>query len=156
IKGRYYMYRYSANNTGSEGDTFIKSILYIGVTESNGDFCDFLHKHPDRNFERGARLDTPIRTHGLVFYLSNNFYLIGNTEQGKAINFIALREPINKDFNIMLGYTLTSNADRVLIAGRVVVIKDQTASENFIKRDYLTNFDEAAEKFSLSVLGDPD
>ena len=162
IAGKYYMYRASsANDREGSQNVIIKSFVTIkcGKRLRSGRrpslVCRFTIQHPDREYDPAVRGDTPITTHGIIMYHSGEYWLFGNTEGGQGVKVIALREPLKPDFNLLVGFATTTNADRVLINGRVVLIREPQAGVSGIRRLREKDFDFNAEKFSLELLAGP-
>ena len=157
LAGVYYMYRLSTtvrhvveNGRPRVVTTVVKSLLEIRQTESGNQAIDFLHLHPDRQHRPG--LDDLKKTRGIAFSIVPNTFLVGSTENGKALEVIALRNPTSRSPSRILGYTLTSNFDHSLISARVVLVPKPKDEAVELGRIFTHEFDAAKEKFSLNLL----
>jgi hypothetical protein len=146
VTGTYYAYRNS-----SERGEIVKSFMVIREGSLPGPYFDFEHFHPDRIYD-SERGDEPRRTHGFVFSLNNNLFLIGNTENGRTLSLFGIREPFAKEFHNLLGYNLTTNMDRILFATIMVFVKDQHAHRGGIGRFGINKFDEYKPGFKKELL----
>jgi hypothetical protein len=146
VKGTYYAYRSS-----SERGEIVKSFIEIREPSLPGSYFDFEHFHPDRIYD-SERGDEPRRTHGFVFSLNNNLFLIGNTENGRTLSLFGIREPFAKEFHNLLGYNLTTNMDRILFATLMVFVKDPDAHRGGIGRFGVNKFEEHKPGFKKELL----
>jgi hypothetical protein len=146
VTGTYYAYRSS-----SERGEIVKSFMVIREGSLPGPYFDFEHFHPDRIYD-SERGDEPRRTHGFVFSLNNNLFLIGNTENGRTLSLFGIREPFAKEFHNLVGYNLTTNMDRILFATLMVFVKDQHAHRGGIGRFGINKFDDYKPGFKKELL----
>src|SRR5262249_36813033 len=134
------------DGAGAKDGSIVKSYLEINVSEKPR-YASFSHWHPDRFYNpaaksEGRRLNkAPRRSSGVAIHLGNYVYLLGNTEHGNAIDFFALRDPMNADFFSISGVNLSTNLDRILFWARTILVKDEAAVEN-IARMKISDFDQ--------------
>jgi hypothetical protein len=135
----------------------VKSYVEINVSEKPR-YASFTHWHPDRFYNPAAKSEVrrlnkaPRRSSGVAIHLGNYFYLLGNTEHGHAIDFFALRDPLNADFFSISGFNLSTNLDRVLFSARTILVKDEEATEKDIMRMKTSDFDQELEGFDIRIL----
>jgi hypothetical protein len=146
VCGKYYAYRNS-----SESGKIVKSFLEIREHSRQGAYFDFEHFHPDRIYDKDLG-DTPRRTHGLVFYLNNNIFMIGNTESGQTMNIFGIREPFGQHFHVLFGFNLTTNMDHILFSTLMIFEKDESASMGHIERFPVEKFPKMNTKFKKELL----
>jgi hypothetical protein len=113
MSGRYVMLRKSVHS----GQTIVKSLLEIRRTGGKEEQLHIVHSHRDRhNVERVSK--------GFVFSLVRMTYCVLRVEHGEGMEFLVLREPIQRDFEKMMGFLISMNMDRSVIEARVCVERD--------------------------------
>jgi hypothetical protein len=169
VGGKYYAYRTSTSvkdaltgastkdKASAKEGLIVKSYVEINVSEKPR-CASFSHWHPDRFYNPAAKSEVrrlnkaPRRSSGVAIHLGSYFYLLGNTEHGHAIDFFALRDPLNADFFSLSGFNLSTNLDRTLFSARTILIKDEKATEQDIMRMKISDFDQELEGFDIRIL----
>ena len=178
VRGKYHAYRTSTSakevlsakegvpavegafakgGVSAKDGLIVKSYLEINVSEKPR-YASFSHSHPDRFYNPAAKSEVrrlnkaPRRSSGVAVHLGNYFYLLGNTEHGHAIDFFALRDPLNADFFSISGFNLSTNLDRILFSARTILVKDEEAAEKDIMRMKISDFDQELEGFNIRIL----
>jgi hypothetical protein len=150
VHGKYYAYRTSTK----EGE-IVKSYLEINVSEKHASFG---HWHPDRYYDPAVKSEVrvlnkaPRRSSGFAVHLANNFFLFGSAENGRAIDFFALRDPMNADFFSISGFNHSTNLDRILFSGRTILVKNNDATDAGIMRMRVSDFNQDSEGFDVRIL----
>jgi hypothetical protein len=153
VCGRYYAYR-----TSAIPNMIVKSYVELKVPENNVSYVEFTHYHPDRFYDPSVAADgpslrsAPRQSHGLVFHVGVNLFLIGNTENGQAVDIFALRDPMLTQFFSLSGFNLSTNLDRIIFAARTILIKDNDATKKGICRISTFDFNGKTEGFDVHIL----
>jgi hypothetical protein len=78
---------------------------------------------------------------GFVLPVVRNIYCLMPIEEGEGLDIIALKIPIQHDFEKMLGFQITMNTDRKLISARVFVERNNEEWAEAPARFYLKDID---------------
>jgi hypothetical protein len=104
--------------TQDSNQHIVKSLLKI--THRDGidkGFLKIRHYHHDR--QGILRVSS-----GFFFPLSTNIYSIMKIEDGEGLELLALRNPIQKQFEKMMGFLISMNMDRNILSGRIFIERD--------------------------------
>jgi hypothetical protein len=107
LSGTYVMLRKSVN----EPDVVVKSTIVIGHS-NNHDFLNIRHIHVDRQgVERVSE--------GFIAPIVKNMYGIMRIERGDGLEILAIKEPIQHNFQRLLGILLSMNIDRKILSALI-------------------------------------
>jgi hypothetical protein len=123
----------------------VKSRLRIDRAHGRDALPKARHFHHDRqNIERVST--------GVFLPLVSNVYGILEVENGEGLEFIALRNPIQWNFQKMMGFMTSMNMDRNILSARIFIERDGTLWDGIgprFTREEVKENEYISNKFSL-------
>jgi hypothetical protein len=145
FSGDYVLLRKSAR----EANLIVKSTLKIDRARGRSVLPKVRHTHIDR--QGIVRTST-----GILLPIVSNVYGVLEVENGEGLEYIALRNPLQWNFNKMMGFLISMNMERIILSARVFIERDGSMWDGLGSRfsvDDIIGNEYIADKLRLLDIG---
>jgi len=115
FSGNYVLLRKSALYP----DVIVRSVLKIDRASGRHALPRIRHLHYDRTGRQRI-------SNGILLPMVANVYGVLKVENGEGLEFFALRNPIQWDFQKMLGFFTSMNMDRTILSSRIFIEREKS------------------------------